>query len=330
MPSPVLGEAKGTAAHAGMVRVPAGSFLFGPRRDVRTLAEFWIDRDPVTNGDFARFARQTGATLPEHLRQAGFLDRKREHPVVGVSFAQALSFARHAGKDLPTEEEWEKAARGTDGRAYPWGENYVPGRCNASDSLRRDTVAVGSLPRGESPCGCHDLAGNVWEWTRTIAARSLYVVKGGSWYDPPIAVRADRRSSARPAFASASLGFRCVVRTEPLPPLPLEAHAPRTRLPRTEGDGEEWGHLVTDLRSEALRALPEGPEGFPALEFGCEELDAALERALTPLPAPETPAEPLPVPPPPARVRLSTSWSEVLVGLSVALGTFLGLRLLLG
>ncbi|MGH7149693.1 MAG: formylglycine-generating enzyme family protein, partial [Planctomycetota bacterium] len=255
MPIPVLGEERGTA-RAGMVRVPGGPFLFGPRREVRSVGEFWIDRDPVTNGEFARFARDSGTSLPEHFRQGGFLDRKREHPVVGVTLGQALAFARHAGKDLPTEEEWEKAARGTTGRAYPWGENYEPARCNASDSLRRDTIAVGSLPRGASPYGCHDLAGNVWEWTRTFAGRDLCVVKGGSWYDPPIAVRADRRSSARPAFASASLGFRCVLRSEPLPPLPLEAPSARTRLPRTKGDEEEWTHLLSDLREKALHALP--------------------------------------------------------------------------
>ncbi|HET6203778.1 MAG TPA: SUMF1/EgtB/PvdO family nonheme iron enzyme [Planctomycetota bacterium] len=328
MPAPCVGDETAAPPRAAMAHVPGGPFLFGPRREVRVLPEFWIDRFPVTNVEFARFAEATGARLPEHFRQSGFLERKRDHPAVGITFAQALACARHAGKDLPTEEEWEKAARGTDGRTYPWGENYEPGRCNAGDGLRRDTTPVGSFPKGTSPFGCQDLAGNVWEWTRTFAGRDVCVVKGGSWFDPPVAVRADRRFTARSSFASASLGFRCVVRSEPIAPLLLEARAPRAGLRLSEGGGEEWTLLLAELRARAQRAFATDAEDFPGIEFAAGELDSILREVLTPEPAPDSPLPPgpVPVPAPPGRARPPrVSRSEVLVGLLSALGTFFGL-----
>lgn len=167
----------------GMVYVPGGTFLSGeddaegnalPSRRV-FVPSFYMDRTEVTNADFQRFR-------PSHRFAPGEADR----PVTNVLYADAAAYARWAGKRLPTEAEWEKAARGTDGRIFPWGNDWDPSRvaarvrgtksgaslltkktgdaCNvfAASRLR----AVGSAPSGVSPYGCLDMAGNAWEWVQ--------------------------------------------------------------------------------------------------------------------------------------------------------------------
>lgn len=153
---------------AGMVLVPEGEFWMGsdhpraeeesrPLRRVR-LPAFYIDRTEVTN-------RQVRAVLPSHSFPAG----REEHPATGLTREQAAQVLAAMGKRLPTGAEWEKAARGTDGRSYPWGEEPPEGRANvgrigehkcASLSLQ----AVGSYPNGASPYGCLDMIGNAFEW----------------------------------------------------------------------------------------------------------------------------------------------------------------------
>jgi formylglycine-generating enzyme required for sulfatase activity len=135
------------------------------------LKRFAIDETPVTNILFARFLNASGYR-PRHREnflknwQSGRpLPGDEEHPVVYVDLDDARAFARWAGKRLPTEEEWQYAAQGTDGRRYPWGDAMEPGRCNGGET--GGCTPVKSFPAGRSPFGCYDMCGNVWQWTES-------------------------------------------------------------------------------------------------------------------------------------------------------------------
>lgn len=266
-----------------MVAVPAGEFFFGSERVRTGLDAYWIDRTPVTNREFAAYAQATGARTPAHFSAGDFLERKGDHPVVGLSLFQALAYALWAGKDLPTEAEWEKACRGTDGRRYPWGARFDPSLCNTSALGARDTTSVGAFPAGASPFGVLDLCGNCWEWTRTPAPEDdqLVLVKGGSWFDPPGVARGDGRFTARPNFVSSTLGFRCVWRPgasfRTIPASFRYAYVPPTpkRRPLAESPSE-WAELVSDVAGRDLDFASLGDEGSLLREW---DVDAALAAA---------------------------------------------------
>lgn len=214
------------------VRVPGGPFFFSESRDPIELASYWIGRYEVTNTQFDHFVRATGyrTTAEEKgygrvlrngqwVRLAGAywrqpdgpessLDNKWNHPVVQVSAIDAQAFARWAGLRLPTEMEWEKAARGGDSRVFPWG-NASPTLQLLNYGLRMGaTSPVGRFsPGGDSPYGAADMAGNVWEWTSTPYDRNphLLVLKGGSWADPETSWL---RGAGNPWHCQASIGFR--------------------------------------------------------------------------------------------------------------------------
>lgn len=196
----------------GMVLVPAGTFRFGPDGREIFLDTFYIDRYPVTNAEYLRFVRETGYRPP---RYADHPKRNRpQQPVVGISWADAAQFAKWAGKDLPTEEQWEKAARGADGRPFPWG-NDPPGisdACFGLDPVEGAPNDVGQTLRNVSPFGVHDMCGGVWEWTSSrFQAQSEYVVvRGGSYNDPIEFLRSDWRLEAHPKDKCEAIGFRCV------------------------------------------------------------------------------------------------------------------------
>jgi len=214
-----------------MVYVPAGEFLMGKqdgpnptRRSVHGDA-FWIDRYEVTVAQYRAFCEATGKPMPQAPQPNWTWDPN--HPIVCVSWQDAADYAAWAGKRLPTEAEWEKAARGTDGRAYPWGDAWAPGSSVAPSGPRRRPSTVGSCPADVSPYGAMDMAGNVREWcgdsldgerpggssTKSSAAAppSRRVVKGAWWErrDPQ-----DYRCSRRDTNAADSprhwIGFRCV------------------------------------------------------------------------------------------------------------------------
>jgi formylglycine-generating enzyme required for sulfatase activity len=192
-----------------MVRVPAGTFLYGEKRKEVELPEFWIDRTPVTNGEYARFVAATAHELPQHWKGKTPPEEIDDHPVAHVSWHDAVAYAEWAGKRLPTEEEWEKAARGTDGREYPWGE-WAEGRCNSREVGIGTTTPVGRhSPDGDSPYGCVDMAGNVWEWTAPEEG-PWRVLRGGSWDHLRDVARCACRSVAGPDFSGDYRGFRCV------------------------------------------------------------------------------------------------------------------------
>jgi serine/threonine protein kinase len=238
---------------AELVLIPEGFFGMGQERRPVYLDAFYIDRLPVTNRQFAAFLSVTGYR-PSHADfLAHFSDGRvpaglEQHPVVHVSWFDARAYAQWAGKSLPSEAQWEKAARGSDGRKYPWGKSAPDASRANYGRQRRGTVPVGSCPAGASPYGVEDMAGNVWEWCEDVDAQDFYahgpshnpcnradglaeppaqsvvrqpryvrtgsrarmVVRGGSFmYDAP-SVRTFSRSSFAPDSGSQGIGFRCV------------------------------------------------------------------------------------------------------------------------
>jgi len=158
--------------HIGPVRLPA----------------FFIDEHEVTNGEFARFLRETGYRPRETTSFLGHWHgvtppaELAHHPVVYVDLEDARAYARWAGKRLLTELEWQRAAQGDDGRRWPWGNEFDPSRCNGSG---KGTTPVTAYPQGRSPFGCYDMAGNVWGWTeseRSDGHTRFCIIRGGSYY----------------------------------------------------------------------------------------------------------------------------------------------------
>lgn len=157
----------------GMVYVPGGKFEMGrangdeyekPAHTV-TVEPFFIDRTEVTNEAYLRFVAATGHRAPAHWQNGKFSEAEAKLPVINVSWDDANAYAKWANKRLPTEAEWEFAARGTDGRLYPWGNTWNPAASNAGHGAGGHIVEVGSFPAGASPFGALDMCGNVWEWT---------------------------------------------------------------------------------------------------------------------------------------------------------------------
>jgi formylglycine-generating enzyme required for sulfatase activity len=166
------------------VRIPAGEFAIGSNSKIYRqaggdeipqhslgISDFYIMRYPVTNAQYLLFVQATNHRVPLYWKNGTFIPAQPEMPVVGVSFADALDFCRWAGEQtnlpirLPTESEWEKAARGTDGRLYPWGNQWEASRCNSSESKIGAPSPIGKFsPQGDSPYGIADMAGNVQEW----------------------------------------------------------------------------------------------------------------------------------------------------------------------
>lgn len=189
-----------------LVSIPAGEFTMGSEatgetpRKLRTDA-YRIDRFPLTNGQYEKFIDVGGYDEPQYwstegwrwLRRQGVKQPRywgdapfdiRSAPVVGISWYEAEAYGRWAGKRLLTEQEWERAACGDeDAREFPWGDEFEPHRSNTVETGLYRPSPVGSFSSGESPYGCYDMSGNVWEWTSSLyeEGRSLRVLRGGSW-----------------------------------------------------------------------------------------------------------------------------------------------------
>jgi formylglycine-generating enzyme required for sulfatase activity len=197
-----------------MVRVPAGEFLWGPDRQKLSLPEFFIDRFPVTNAEYRKFVESSGAPEPSHWRRGTWPEGKADHPVVHVTWENAEAYARWAGKRLPSEEEWEKAARGTDGRVWPWGNIFDPAKCNTNESGLWDTTPVGKhSPEGDSPYGVVDVAGNVWEWIGGKPSPLRMPLRGGDWLDGKEEAQTFSRRMHTPKRKNDFIGFRCACDT---------------------------------------------------------------------------------------------------------------------
>ncbi len=237
-----------TLKELGMAHVPAGTFEFGcNQREVRPpdvlakpveMPAYYIDVCEVTNEQYAIFfewIRRTNdhskcdtnegrskdhtPTWWDRSDMKDFIDPKK--PVVGVDYYDAVAYASWAGKRLPTEQEWEKAARGTDGRRYPWGNEWDERekRCNwydykgEKDGYSEVTAPVGLFEAGKSPYGCHDMAGNVWEWTssyRDHPRTTNRIVRGGCYLDKAAPVWS-RDFHPPNQKQLKTVGFRCVM-----------------------------------------------------------------------------------------------------------------------
>ncbi|MBM3744835.1 MAG: hypothetical protein FJW34_03440 [Acidobacteria bacterium] len=232
-PPPVVLE----LAAGKMLLVEAGPFLAGKDRHTENLPRFYIDQTEVTNEAYARFCRERGRPLPEE-----FPADRPNYPVVSITFVDAQEFARWAGKRLPNALEWERAARGTDGRNYPWGNNADAARANylGNPALPTPELApVDAFPEGASPVGARNMAGNAWEFVdqfqtpsegalnafKTLleppptATEPWYTIRGGS-FEEPLSDRMLWDFAAVPArYRHVRIGFRCARDVKPGAPL---------------------------------------------------------------------------------------------------------------
>lgn len=221
---------------APMTLIPAGDFTMGsnevedeqPVHRVQ-LDAFYMDKFEVTTSRYATFLAATQLASPRHWNEV-HLSRDGDRPVVGVTWFMADNYCRWAGKRLPTEAEWEKAARGTDGRAYPWGnEEPTAGRGNFGKPrwAGYDTLTpVGTFKAGNSPYGISDMAGNAWEWVSDWYAATYYQrspaknptgpshgesrgFRGGGWNYEGVLARSADRNRDDPTAGISAYGFRC-------------------------------------------------------------------------------------------------------------------------
>lgn len=224
-----------------MVKIPGGPFIIGydhrhpdekPSHTI-SIPPFFIDLYEVTNEQYKKFIDATHRLPPDDWINNAYPLENKKHPVAFVTWYDAHDYCSWAGKRLPTEEEWEKAARGTDGRLYPWGNEFDPKKANMPQSHSTGTTPVGSFPQGRSPYGLYDMAGNVWEWTDSWATPypgspiptahyftgEYKVLKGGSWVDCSfyrcgISALTFNRGYFKPQTKNRGFGFRCAKNDE--------------------------------------------------------------------------------------------------------------------
>lgn len=219
------------------VPIPTGVLLRKATKDAPVtpieVGAFALARFPVTVGEYAEFVASDGYDDPALWSPEGWsyrLDQDVEaprfwgesewsaylvanHPVVGVSAFEAEAYAAFRGARLPTELEWERAARGDDAREYPWGDGWEPTACGHREHGPRSTVPVGVYPRGVSPFGIHDLCGAVWQWTadeRPASSRhgAHRAVRGGAWNNLPWSIGCAGTNAYPPEARFSNLGFR--------------------------------------------------------------------------------------------------------------------------
>jgi gamma-glutamyl hercynylcysteine S-oxide synthase len=213
-------------AVADMVLISGGQFMMGrnggdefesPTRAV-TVRPFYLDRTEVTNEEYQKFIEATNRRAPAHWKNGKFPAEQAKFPVVNVTWNDARAYAKWAKKRLPSEAEWEFAARGTDGRVYPWGNDWRPGFANADHAQGGQISEVGRYPNGATPQGILDMCGNVWEWTASALvsyadgkkelARGK-VIRGGAFDGPRDRVTMTYRGVLPADAARDKTGFRC-------------------------------------------------------------------------------------------------------------------------
>ena len=218
---------------APIVKIPAGEFLMGsgageggpaerPQRKVG-VSPYLIDKTEVSWGQYKKFSTATGTPLPE----TPLWGTPDDYPVTARTWDEAAAFCQWVGGRLPTEAEWEKAARGTDGRRYSWGNEWDPDRCNTQDGGPHRPEGVGVFPGCLSPYGVLDMTGSLWEFCQDWFDEKFYetgpnrnpkgpdsgrlrVIRGGSWLNPSSCTRTSFRQGTDPNWRNVLHGFRCV------------------------------------------------------------------------------------------------------------------------
>lgn len=193
-----------------MAEVPEGIYLAGRIGGPQWIDGFFIDVFPVTNADYARFVTAARKPAPDHWNGQRCDPRIYDHPVVSVSHSDAEAYATWANKRLPTAEQWEKAARGTTGSVWPWGDQPSAAKCNAREANVGTTTSVSRYHSGVSPYGVYDLVGNVWEWTATTSAPGRYHLKGSAFTSPTFRGEPAAFNDANDFMRDDDTGFRCV------------------------------------------------------------------------------------------------------------------------
>ena len=218
-----------------MVLIPGGEFIMGSNERwddetpeyIESVEKFYIDAYEVTNAEYEKFTYDTKREVPYHWSNGKVPKNKKNHPVIYVNWYDAEEYCKWKGKRLPTEQEWEKAARGESGNIYPWGNTWAIDKSNHPYKGSTGTEPVGSYPNGTSPYGLYDMSGNVWEWVdsfylphpgnninRGEYGKDKRVLKGGSWFDClsygcGLSAPTFNRSFFTPEVRNNSFGFRC-------------------------------------------------------------------------------------------------------------------------
>ncbi len=236
LPNPAISKID----NAPMVLVPAGEFIYGMdqaeldtvlkklgtykselfqttfSKQTKNLPAYYIDKYEVTNEQYAKFIKATNHRKPHYSSDSRYNHPKQ--PVTGVGIDDAKAYAKWAGKRLPSEEEWEKAARGPNGLLWPWGNTPSGKKYNGKQQANWLPVQVGSFPAGDSPYKASDMAGNVWELTSAIWYDSSPAMRGGSFLNAgAYTLTVTRWAPGPPAQADGAnwLGFRCVMDITP-------------------------------------------------------------------------------------------------------------------
>ncbi|MBI5197074.1 MAG: formylglycine-generating enzyme family protein [Nitrospirae bacterium] len=234
-PEPKAAKASSRSSKKEMIYIPEGPFIRGsnqrlpdegPEHTV-TLGPYYMDRYEVTNAQYQKFVKATERSLPIHWQNGTYPKGKADHPVTFVSWYDATAYCQWAGKRLPTDQEWEKAARGPNGWIFPWGNEFDKRKANVPATGIGDTTPVGRFESGKSYYGLYDMSGNVWEWTSSWYkpypgnkhptenyGEKYRVLKGGSWFDCSfykcgISAPSFNRGFFIPETKNFSFGFRC-------------------------------------------------------------------------------------------------------------------------
>jgi len=213
-----------------MVAVPGATFVMGRDQDdsveeapahATIIQPFWIDRFQVSNKQYLAFVRSTNHRAPPNWREEAVVSGRENDPVTMVSWGDAEAFCEWKGRRLPTEAEWEFAARGSDGRLYPWGEDFRQALVNSAESGLTHVLPVDVHVQNVSPFGVREMSGNVWEWcrddfvlypgstARLVIPPGAKAIRGGSFASDRRHVTTTARNLERPATLSSTIGFRC-------------------------------------------------------------------------------------------------------------------------